>query len=335
IKMAATGVCRSDLSVINGGLPLPKPVVLGHEGAGIVDEVGEGVTDFSVGDHVVLSFNPACGHCVFCDKQLPQFCNVGAPNGLMLDGTARVHRDDGSDLGVMQFLGCMAEYAVVPAISSQKIDDSIPLDKAALVGCGVMTGVGAAINTAKVAPGSTVAIFGAGGIGLSIIQGCRIAGAKQIIAIDVADNKLEMARQFGATDTVNGSTDNGVLKCKELTGGLGPDYTFEAVGIPSLMAESYAAARRGGTVTIVGVGKLTENVPFNALMLSLEGKTVKGSYYGDTNFHHDFPMILDLYTAGKLNLDDMVTTTYGIEEAPKAFDDMEAGKNARGVILYD
>jgi S-(hydroxymethyl)glutathione dehydrogenase/alcohol dehydrogenase len=246
-----------------------------------------------------------------------------------------VHREDGSDLGVMQFLGCMAEYAVVPAISAQKIDENIPLDKAALVGCGVMTGVGAAINTAKVAPGSTVAVFGTGGIGLSIIQGCRIAGAKQIIAIDVAENKLEMARQFGATHTINGATDNGVMKCKELTGGIGPDYTFEAVGIPSLMGESYAAARRGGTVTIVGVGKLTENVPFNALMLSMEGKTVKGSYYGDTNFRYDFPMILDLYTAGKLNLDDMVTSTYGIEEAPKAFLDLEAGKNARGVILYD
>jgi S-(hydroxymethyl)glutathione dehydrogenase/alcohol dehydrogenase len=335
IKMAATGVCRSDLSVINGSLPLPKPIVLGHEGAGIVDEVGPGVTGFAPGDHVVLSFNPACGHCFFCEAQEPQFCNAGEPNGLMLDGTTRVHREDGSDLNVMQFLGCMAEYAVVPAISTQKIDPSLPLDKAALVGCGVMTGVGAAINTAKVRPGATAAVFGCGGIGLSIIQGCVIAGAKQIIAIDVADNKLEMARSFGATHTVNGSVDNGVLKCKELTGGLGPDYTFEAAGVGQLMAEAHAASRRGGTTTIVGVGKLTDNVPFNALLLSMDGKTVKGSFYGDTNFHHDFPMLLDLYSSGRLNLDDMVTATYGIDEAPKAFEDMEAGKNARGVILYD
>jgi len=335
IKMAATGVCRSDLSVINGSLPLPKPLVLGHEGAGVVDEVGEGVAGFAVGDPVVLSFNPACGHCFFCDKQQPQFCNAGAPNGLMLDGTSRVHRQDGSDLGVMQFLGCMAEYAIVPAISAQKVDSGIPLDKAALVGCGVMTGVGAAINTAGVTPGSTAAVFGCGGIGLSIIQGCRIAGARQIIAIDVADNKLEMAKHFGATDVVNGSVDNGVLKCKELTGGLGPDFSFEAAGVAALMAEANAAVRRGGTATIVGVGKLTENVPFNALLLSMDGKTVKGSFYGDTNFRNDFPMLLDLYRAGKLNLDDMVTATYGIDEAPRAFEDLEAGKNARGVILFD
>ena len=241
IKMSATGVCRSDLSVINGTIPLPKPMVLGHEGAGIVDGLGEGVTDFAVGDHVVLSFNPACGSCFFCEQQQPQFCNAGAPNGKMLDGTSRVHRQDGSDLGVMQFLGCMAEYAVVPAISAQKIDASIPLDKAALVGCGVMTGVGAAINTAKVTPGSTAAVFGCGGVGLSIIQGCRIAGARQIIAVDVADNKLEMAKHFGATDTVNASVDNGVLKCKELTGGFGPDFTFEAAGV----AAAHGRCERG------------------------------------------------------------------------------------------
>jgi len=335
VKMAATGVCRSDLSVINGGLPLPKPIVLGHEGAGVVTGLGEGVTGFSVGDHVVLSFNPACGHCFFCENKLPQFCDVAEMNGMMIDGTARVHRQDGSDLGVMTFLGCMAEEAVIPAISAQTIDPAIPLDKAALVGCGVMTGVGAAINTARVAPGSSVAVFATGGIGLSIIQGCRIAGARQIIAVDLADNKLEMARHFGATHTVNGGSEDAVAKCKELTGGYGPDYTFEAAGVPELMAASYAAARRGGTVTIVGVGKLTDTVPFSALLLSLDGKTVKGCYYGDTNFRHDFPMLLDLYQKGKLNLDDMVTTTYSIDDAPRAFEDMEAGKNARGVILYD
>jgi S-(hydroxymethyl)glutathione dehydrogenase/alcohol dehydrogenase len=334
IKMGATGVCRSDLSVISGGLPLPKPIVLGHEGAGIVDEIGEGVTGFEKGDHVVLSFQPACGHCFYCDRQEPQFCNIGAPNGLMLDGTTRTHLKDGTDLGVMQFLGCMAEEAVVPAISAQKIDKSIPLDKAALVGCGVMTGVGAAINTAKVTPGSTVVVFGTGGIGLSIIQGAKIAGARQIIAVDVADNKLEMAKAFGATHTVNGSDGMAVLKCKELTAGHGPDFSFEAVGIPQLMSDAYNAIRRGGTATIVGVGKLTDNVPMNALLLSMDGKTLKGSFYGDANFHADFPMLLDLYQAGQLNLDDMVTATYSIDDAPQAFEDMEAGKNARGVIVY-
>ncbi|HKC49938.1 MAG TPA: Zn-dependent alcohol dehydrogenase [Myxococcota bacterium] len=334
IKMGATGVCHSDLSVINGTLPLPRPMLLGHEGAGVVAELGAGVTGFAVGDHVVLSFAPACGSCHFCRTKQPQFCSVGGPHGRMLDGTARVHAKDGTDVGVMQFLGCMAEEAIVPAISACKIDKSIPLDRAALVGCGVMTGVGAAINTAKVTPGSSVAVFGCGGVGLSIIQGARLAGAAKIIAVDVADKKLEMARHFGATHTVNGSRESSVMKCKELTGGLGPDFTFEAVGIPSLMLETHAATRRGGTTTIVGVGKLTEQVPFNALMLSMEGKTVKGSFYGDTNFMSDFPMLLDLYTSGKLNLDDMVSATYSIDDAPRALQDLEKGVNARGVIVY-
>ena len=182
IRMAATGVCHSDLSVINGTLPLPKPIVLGHEGAGIVEEIGEGVSGFEIGDHVLLSFTPACGACHFCHNHQPQFCSANIPTGLMLDGTARV-KQQGEDLSVMQFLGCMAEYAVVPAISTVKIDKSLPLDKAALVGCGVMTGVGAAINTAGVTAGSSVAVFGCGGVGLSIVQGARLAGAATIIAI--------------------------------------------------------------------------------------------------------------------------------------------------------
>jgi len=334
IKMGATGVCHSDLSVINGTLPLGKPMVLGHEGAGVVAEIGAGVTGFTVGDHVVLSFAPACGVCSYCKNKQPQFCTIGGPHGRMLDGTARMHDKSGADLGVMQFLGCMAEQVIVPAISACVIDKSIPLDKAALVGCGVMTGVGAAINTAKVTPGSSVAVFGCGGVGLSIIQGARLAGAAKIIAVDVADKKLEMARHFGATHTVNGAKESSVMKCKELTGGQGPDFTFEAVGIPQLMLEAHAAGRRGATTTIVGVGKLTEQVPFNGLMLSMEGKTIKGSFYGDTNFRSDFPMLLDLYTGGKLNLDDMVSATYSIEDAPRAIQDLEKGVNARGVIVY-
>ncbi len=334
IQMAATGVCHSDVSVVNGTLPLPKPIVLGHEGAGIVAEIGEGVSGFELGDHVVLSFNPACGDCASCRRQEPQFCSVGRPDGKMLDGTSRV-KLRGKDLGVMQFLGCMAEEAVVPAISAVKIDSSIPLDKAALVGCGVMTGVGAVINTARVTPGSRVAVFGCGGVGLSIVQGARLAGATQIIAVDLADNKLEMARHFGATDTVNGGQENAVLRCKELTGGEGADFTFEAVGVPQLMLEANEAARRGGTVTIVGVGKLTDSVPFNGLMLSMSGKTVKGCYYGDTNFKGDFPRLLELYRAGKLNLDDMVSATYAIDDAGQAIEDMLGNKNARGVIVFD
>ncbi|MCP4002934.1 MAG: Zn-dependent alcohol dehydrogenase [bacterium] len=332
IKMGATGVCHSDLSVINGTLPLPRPIVLGHEGAGVVAELGEGVSNVEVGDHVVLSFIPLCGTCFYCQRDQPFLCAAGAPTGRMLDGTARVHKGD-EDLAVMQFLGCMAEEAIVPATAVVKIDKNVPFDKAALVGCGVMTGVGAAINTAKVTPGSTVAVFGCGGIGLSIIQGARLAGARKIIAVDLADNKLEMARKFGATDTVNGTGD-ALGAIREMTDGIGVDFAFEAVGVPQLMVQTNEAARRGGTAVIVGVGKLTDQVPFNALMLSMSGKTVKGSMYGDAHPHRDFPMLLDLYKNGKLNLDDMVTNTYSIDEGPQAFEDMEKGVNARGVIVY-
>jgi S-(hydroxymethyl)glutathione dehydrogenase/alcohol dehydrogenase len=332
VKLGATGVCHSDLSVINGVLPLPPPIVLGHEGAGVVQQLGAGVTGLAVGDHVVLSFIPACGKCPDCVRQRPVYCTAGTPNGKMLDGTSRTHLGK-QELGVMQFLGCMAEEAVVPATAAVQIEKSIPFDKAALVGCGVMTGVGAAINTAKVTPGSTCAVFGCGGVGLSIIQGCRLSGADRIIAVDVLDNKLEMARQFGATDTINGGDGLAVLKIMELTGG-GADFTFEAVGVPALMEQTYNAARRGGTATLVGAGRITESFPVNALMGSLSGKKLQGSLYGDANPHADFPRLLGLYQRGKLDLDRMVTNTYTIDEAPQAFADMEKGINARGVIVF-
>jgi S-(hydroxymethyl)glutathione dehydrogenase/alcohol dehydrogenase len=334
IRMAATGVCHSDLSVINDTLPLPRPCVLGHEGAGVVEAIGAGVAGFAIGDHVVLSFTPSCGHCHFCRRLLPQFCANSLCLGPMMDGTSRVHDRDRQDVGVMQFLGCMAERAVVPAVSAVKIDKTIPLDRAALVGCGVMTGVGAAINTARVTPGSTVAVFGCGGVGLSVIQGCRLAGATTIIGVDLSDHKLDLAKTFGATHVVNGGKTNSVEAVKGLTDGIGADFTFEVVGIPALMLAANDAARRGGTVTIVGVGRLTDSVPFNALTLSMDGKTIKGSYYGDANVHADFPKLLGLYRGGKLNLDDMVTRTYRIDQAPQAIADLEQGLNARGVIVY-
>ncbi len=187
VKMGATGVCHSDLSVINGVLPLPPPIVLGHEGAGTVAELGEGVTGLEVGDHVILSFVPCCGSCDACLRHRPVFCSAGVPDGRMLDGTYRVHQGD-KDFGAMQFLGCMAEECIAPATAAVKMDKSMPFDKASLVGCGVMTGVGAAINTAKVTPGSTCVVFGCGGVGLSVIQGCRIGGADRIIAVDVLPN---------------------------------------------------------------------------------------------------------------------------------------------------
>ncbi|MBL4826737.1 MAG: Zn-dependent alcohol dehydrogenase [Spongiibacteraceae bacterium] len=332
IKMKATGVCHSDLSVINGVLPSPMPIVVGHEGAGIVEEIGEGVTRFEVGDHVVLSFIPTCGECHDCHNFRPHLCSAQT-TGMLLDGTSRTHDSKGEDLNVMQLLGCMAQYAVVPQISAVKIEKDIPFDKAALVGCAVMTGVGAVINTAKVEPGSSVAVFGCGGVGLSIIQGARLAGASKIIAVDLADNKLDMAKSFGATHVINSSNEDPVACIRELTGG-GVDYAFEAAGVAKLMELTNEAVRRGGTAVIVGIGSLKETVSFNALLLSMTAKTIKGCLFGDANPPVDFPKLLELYKAGKLNLDDMVSKTYSIDDAVQAFDDMKENTNARGVIVY-
>ncbi|MBV1877616.1 MAG: Zn-dependent alcohol dehydrogenase [Pseudomonadales bacterium] len=332
VKILATGVCHSDLSVINGTIPVAFPMVLGHEGAGVVEELGEGVTKFAVGDHVVLSFVPNCGDCYHCIRSEPYLCLASKPDGKMMDGTARVHVGD-EDINVMQCLGNMAEYAVVPDICLAKIDKEHDMKAAALVGCGVTTGVGAALKTAEVKPGSTVAVFGAGGVGLSIIQGARIAGAAKIIAVDLSDEKLAKAIELGATDGVNAGGDP-VNEIMQMTGGIGVDYGFEAIGIPAVVDQAQRATRRGGTTTVVGVGKLSEKLELNALMFPLTGKTFKGSMYGSAEFRVDFPKYLELYKQGKLDLDGMVTQVYSIDEAVQAFEDLEAGKNARGVIVY-
>ena len=332
IDMKATGVCRSDLSIINGTIPVEFPIVIGHEGAGVVQAVGAGVEQLQVGDHVVLSFIPNCGECFYCEHDQANLCSVkDQADGFMLDGTARVKRGE-EGLRVMTQLGCMAERCIAPAISCIKIDPEIPLASAALVGCGVMTGVGAALNTARVEAGSTVAVFGCGGIGLSIVQGARIAGAGQVIAVDTLDIKLEMARGFGATHTVIAEQAHEFIL--ELTEQRGADYCFEAVGIGALMQAAEAATRPGGTCTVVGVGKLEDQFVLSPFMLPIFGKSILGSMYGGCNPARDFPRLLDYYREGKLDLDGMITNTYSIDQAPQAFADLEAGVNARGVILY-
>ncbi len=333
VKMKATGVCHSDLSVINGTIPNPFPSVLGHEGAGIVEQVGEGVTHVKPGDHVVLSFVPQCGECFHCIHDEPYLCSVSKNDGTLLDGTNRT-KLNGEHIAVMSFLGNMAEYAVVPGVCVVGIDKDINFTAAALVGCGVTTGVGAAIKTAEVEPGSTVAVIGCGGVGLSVIQGCRIAGAKQIIAVDLSAEKMEMAKTFGATHTVTpgGNSFKDVLA---MTNGIGVDYAFEVIGLPSTIETSIKMARRGGMAVLVGVGRMDERFSMNALVIPLTSKTIRGCMYGSVNFKTDFPTYLDFYRNGQLDLDRMVSQTYTIDEAPQAFADLESGKNARGVILFD
>lgn len=332
IKMKATGVCHSDLSIANGTIPSALPVVLGHEGAGVVEQVGEGVTNVAPGDHVAISFIPSCGECFHCLRRESYLCNVAPQDGNLFDGTTRVHHN-GKDIFVMSFCGLMAERAVVPSACVISIDKDIDFKAAALVGCGVSTGVGAVIKTAEVPTGATVAVFGCGGVGLNVVQGARLAGASQIIAVDLSVEKMELARKFGATDTISPGG-NAVKEIFEKTGGMGVDYAFEVVGSGKLVEQCLKATRKGGTVVVVGVGRMDDKFSMRQPIIVFTSKTLMGSMYGGVNFKTDFPMYLELYRRGQLDLDSLVTKTYSLEDAMAAFADLEKGVNARGVIVH-
>jgi len=333
VRMVATGICQSDNAVVVGKLPMPTPIVLGHEGAGVIEEIGTNVTNVKVGDHVITSFIPMCGKCYFCLHQEPWLCTAtDLFTGMQPDGTSRV-KLNGKYIGAFAALGNMAEQIVCPSMCVIPIDKKYDLKAAALVGCGVMTGAGAALNTAKVQPGSSVAIFGCGGVGLSALQGAKIAGGNPIIAVDLNDGKLEAAKQFGATHTVNASNDP-VAQIMEITGGIGVDYAFEVIGVPAVAAQAYAATRRGGTTCMVGAGSPTEEYKFNALEMPLSSKKVCGCIYGSTNAKVDFAKLLNFYETGQLDLDRMCSRTYKIDEVKEGFKDMIEGRNIRGVIVF-
>jgi NDMA-dependent alcohol dehydrogenase len=335
VKLGACGVCHSDLSAITGTIALPLPLVLGHEGAGVVEEVGEGVSGLAKGDHVIFSFIYMCGKCRFCLSGRPVLClEQGRALTTPLEGTPRVRDAKGEALNIFSGCGAMAQYATVSAENLIKIDPKIPLECASLVGCGVTTGVGAVFNTAKVAPGSSVAVFGCGGVGLSVIQGARIAGAERIIAIDTLEAKLAMAKKFGATDVLLAKKEEDPAKAlKKLTGG-GPDYAFECVGSGELAAAAYRAIRRGGLAVVVGVAKPSDSTSVRTMTLPFEEKTLTGSYFGSCVPRIDFPRMLALYLKGELKLEELITRRYRIDEAAQAFADLESGRNARGVIVF-
>jgi S-(hydroxymethyl)glutathione dehydrogenase/alcohol dehydrogenase len=334
VKLAACGVCHSDLSATNGTIALPPPLVLGHEGAGEVVEAGEGAS-LAVGDHVVASFIYMCGKCRFCAAGRPVLCvEQGKALTTPPEGTPRVHDRSGKPLGIFSGCGVMAEYATLSVDNLVKIDPKIPLDRAALVGCAVTTGVGAVFNTARVEPGASVAVFGCGGVGLNVVQGAAIAGAERIIAIDTVQAKLDMARIFGATETILAKPGEDTAKAlKKMTGG-GPDYAFECVGVGALAETAYRAIRRGGKAVIVGVARPTDAASFKPMTMVFEEKSLQGSYFGSSVPRIDFPKMLQLYMAGRLKLDELITRRYGIDEAPQAFADLESGRNARGVIVF-
>lgn len=336
VAIGATGVCHSDIAVFTEALPNPLPVVLGHEGAGVIAEVGDGVGDLAVGDRVVLSWLAQCGECFFCVKGQPQLCEtagVAFAKGALLDGTTRYSRD-GQEIFQMAGLGTFSRECVVPARSAMKIPDSIPMTSAALIGCGVLTGWGAAVNTAGIRVGDTVAVLGCGGVGLSAVQGARMAGASRIIAVDLHDERLELAERLGATDSLKPS-DTIAKEVRKLTGGRGVDHTLEVVGRQETIDAAVKMTRRGGQVVLVGAGpdEVRVNVPsFTGMVMS--EKTVRGSLYGSSDVKRDVPRLLDLYSSGQLLLDELVTQTFDFEQVNDAVAYCHGEQGARAVMTF-
>ena len=330
VEMRASGVCHSDWHVVKGDLPnLPIPSVLGHEGSGVVAALGPDVTTLKPGDHVVLTWKPGCGRCDYCQRGWPSVCE------LLPTVRSKPRTDEGGvEIDQMVGLGTFGESTVVPESAAVPIDRDIPFPQAALLGYAVTTGVGAVINTARVRPGSAVAVFGCGGVGLNCIQGADIAGATTIIAVDLLENKLDLARDFGATHTVNASKEDPVERIIQLTGGLGAHYAFEAVGLaPEPYVQSVLCTRRRGLTVWIGVAPAGMDITLDGKALFHE-KMVMGSYYGSSRPHLDFGTPVNLYKGGKLKLDELISREFPIEQVNDAFGALERGEVARGVISY-
>lgn len=336
VKMKASGVCMSDWHMMIGDWPTKLPLVPGHEAAGIVEEVGPGVAKIKKGDHVIFSFVPHCGHCTYCSKGRSVLC-IGhreSPPGGMYDGTTRI-KLNGSPVFQMARIGTFSEYVVCSEENVVPIRKDMPWAQAALVGCSVATGVGAATRHAKVEAGSSVVVIGCGGVGLNIVQGAKLAGARRIIAVDLLDNKLEYAKGFGATDTINAKSENVGKRVKEITGGLGADYAFDAIGSQITATQIVDAIAPGGHATLVGIPAMTVTAPISPFMMVFQEKKLTGSMYGSVNPNVDFPILCDLYMQKKINLDDLISRTYKLSEINEGFAALAAGSHARGVVMFD
>jgi len=338
VRWVASGLCHSDDHARTGDLPVRFPLVGGHEGAGVIEQVGPGVTRFAEGDHIVTSFLPACGHCRWCATGHSAMCDVGAviTEGCLPDGTFRFH-NNGEDVAQMCMLGSLSQYSTVSEFSCVKVDDDMPLDKVALVGCGVPTGWCSAVYAADVVPGETVMVYGIGGVGANAVQGAAGAGAAYVIAIDPLANKREAAEDLGATHSAASAEEaHGIAQ--ELTRGVGADKAIVTVDIVNeqVVAQAFDAVRKGGTVVITGLAdpnKLT--VQLSSGVLTLYQKQLKGTLFGSGNPMHDIPNLLNLYRAGKLKIDELVSQTYTLDEVNQGFRDMLDGKNIRGVVIHE
>jgi S-(hydroxymethyl)glutathione dehydrogenase/alcohol dehydrogenase len=329
VNVDASGVCHSDLSVLNGSLPLPPPCILGHEGTGIVESVGNEVTRVKPGDRVIASFTPACGVCWYCLHDQSNLCeHMGA-----VSVAPKATRADGTQMVAMTGLGTFSDLMTVDEASVVKVQTDLPAEQLALIGCGVTTGVGAALNTAQVEPGSSVAVIGCGGVGQAVIQGARIAGAARIFAIDPVELKRKAAEQLGATDLIDPAQGDPVEQVKAATGGRGADYAFEVIGLPETIVQAFNTARRGGTAVVVGMPRVDSMVTLPGFQLFFEEKQLLGCVYGSAQVRRDFPRFVSLVETGRLDLNAMVSRRIKIDEINDAFRAMQAGEVIRSVIV--
>ncbi|MEU6142002.1 NDMA-dependent alcohol dehydrogenase [Streptomyces sp. NPDC047081] len=335
IRVEAAGLCHSDLHMQTGELAPRYPCVGGHEGAGVVEEVGPGVTKLKPGDHVVCSFIPSCGHCRYCATGRQNLCVLGAStSGALPDGTFRFH-DGGTDFGGMCMLGTFSQYTTVSEHSVVKVDPGIPLDVAVLVGCGVPTGWGSAVYAGGVRPGDTVVIYGIGGIGINAVQGARHAGALNVVVVDPVAAKRDTALDLGATAAFS-NADDARVAIADITRGQMADVAIVTVGATTVISAAFAAIGRGATMVVIGMGDVTKaTVQLSGTLLTLQEKTIKGSLFGSVNPSHDIPKMLDLYQAGRLRLDELVTGRYRLDEINEGYRDLQDGKNIRGIVVHE
>ncbi len=335
VKVAASGLCASDLNAVDGKRKLvPFPAVIGHEASGVVVEVGPDTIGFATGDHVIMSIVPNCGTCDYCASGRPNYCSTAGNAmsvGGLFDGTSRLSQN-GEKLNHFLTVASFAEYVVVPASGAVVIPKEMPLDRAALISCAVLTGYGAVMNTAKVKAGSRVAVFGCGGVGLNIVQGARMAGATTIIAVDVTEEKLELARKVGATHTINAATSDPVAEVKRICGGV--DYAFEALGRESTIQQAWATVDVDGGLILVGLLKNGATVSLEAGPFVNE-QYIKGCYFGSANLQEDVPKLVKSYLNGHLFLDELISERIGLEGLNVAFDRLRAGEGARNVLVFD